>query len=112
MDSVTHAAMKRPFRLLILLISLAATAGAASLRAVFVDVEGGQATLFVSPSGQSLLIDTGWPGFDGRDANRILAAAQQLGVTKLDYVLLTHYHTDHAGGRGAAGRPHQDRHIY
>ena len=43
----------------------------------FVDVEGGQATLVVSPSGESLLIDTGWPGNEGRDADRILAAAME-----------------------------------
>lgn len=92
--------MRTPLLALVLVLSLAgtATADTASLRAVFVDVEGGQATLFVAPSGQSLLIDTGWAGFDGRDANRILAAAKQLGVTKLDYVLITHYHSDHVGG--------------
>jgi len=69
-----------------------------ALRIYFVDVEGGQSTLFVTPAGQSLLIDTGWPGFDGRDADRIVAAAKDAGITKIDYVLLTHYHTDHVGG--------------
>ncbi len=68
------------------------------LQIYFVDVEGGQATLVVSPSGQSLLIDTGWPGNDGRDADRILAAAHQAGLTQIDYVLITHYHRDHVGG--------------
>jgi beta-lactamase superfamily II metal-dependent hydrolase len=63
-----------------------------------VDVEGGQATLFVTPAGQSLLIDTGWPGFDGRDADRIVAAAHAAGVKKIDYVLITHHHRDHVGG--------------
>ena len=63
-----------------------------------IDVEGGQATLFVSPSGESLLIDTGWPGFNGRDADRIAAAAKAAGVSKLDYVLITHFHRDHVGG--------------
>jgi competence protein ComEC len=64
----------------------------------FVDVEGGQATLFVTPEGQSLLIDTGWPGNGARDADRIAAAAKRAGLSKIDFVLLTHYHTDHAGG--------------
>lgn len=64
----------------------------------FVDVEGGQATLVVSPSGQSLLIDTGWSGFEGRDADRILAVAHQAGLQQIDYVLITHYHRDHVGG--------------
>jgi competence protein ComEC len=68
------------------------------LQIYFVDVEGGQATLFVTPAGQSLLIDTGWPGFAGRDADRIVAAAKNAGLAKLDFVLLTHYHSDHAGG--------------
>jgi competence protein ComEC len=69
-----------------------------SLQIYFIDVEGGQATLVVSPSGQSLLIDTGWPGYDGRDADRIQAAARQAGIQQLDYVLITHYHRDHVGG--------------
>lgn len=64
----------------------------------FVDVEGGQATLFVTPEGHSLLIDTGWSGNGGRDANRIAAVAQSAALRKIDFVLLTHYHPDHAGG--------------
>ena len=69
-----------------------------TLQIYFVDVEGGQATLFVTPEGQSLLIDTGWPGNDGRDADRIVAAAKLAGITKIDYVLITHFHDDHVGG--------------
>lgn len=68
------------------------------LQAYFVDVEGGQATLFVTPAGESLLIDTGWPGNNGRDADRIAAAAKQAGIRKIDYALITHFHTDHVGG--------------
>ena len=64
----------------------------------FIDVEGGQATLAVSPSGESLLVDAGWPGFNGRDADRIAATARQAGVSRIDYLVVTHYHTDHAGG--------------
>jgi len=68
------------------------------LQIYFVDVEGGQATLFVTPKGESLLIDTGWPGNGGRDANRIAAAAKNAGIQKIDFVLITHYHDDHVGG--------------
>ncbi len=68
------------------------------LEIYFVDVEGGQATLFVTPEGQSLLIDTGWSGFEGRDADRIVAAAKKAGLSKIDFVLITHYHRDHVGG--------------
>jgi len=68
------------------------------LQIYFVDVEGGQSTLFVTPAGKSLLIDTGWPDNNGRDADRIVAAAKLAGISKIDFVLLTHYHTDHAGG--------------
>ena len=68
------------------------------LQIYFVDVEGGQATLFVTPEGKSLLIDTGWPGNNGRDAERIAGAAKDAGIKKIDFVLITHYHDDHVGG--------------
>ncbi len=68
------------------------------LRIYFIDVEGGQSTLFVTPEGKSLLVDTGWPGNNGRDAERIVAAAHAAGVHKIDYVLITHFHEDHVGG--------------
>jgi competence protein ComEC len=69
-----------------------------SLQVYFIDVDGGQSTLFVTPAGKSLLIDTGWAGNDGLDAGRIVAAAKDAGVSKIDYLLLTHYHADHVGG--------------
>ena len=64
----------------------------------FVDVEGGQATLVVLPSKQALLVDTGWPGLNMRDATRIAAAAKRAGVKQIDYLVVTHYHSDHVGG--------------
>jgi competence protein ComEC len=69
-----------------------------ALQIYFVDVEGGQATLFVTPEGKSLLIDTGWPDNNGRDANRIAAAAKDAKISKIDFVLITHFHDDHVGG--------------
>ncbi len=71
-----------------------------ALEIFVVDVEGGQATLFVTPAGQSLLIDTGWGYHAYRDAIRITAAAKAAHIKKIDYVLITHYHADHAGGAG------------
>lgn len=63
-----------------------------------IDVEGGQATLFVAPGGESMLVDTGWTGNNHRDADRIAAAAKNAGVRKIDFVVITHYHADHVGG--------------
>ena len=96
---------------LIAACALAATAGAArTLDIYFIDVEGGQSTLIVTPTGESLLVDTGFPGpgggFDGRpgdpkrarDAQRILAAARTAGVKRIDNLLITHFHGDHDGG--------------
>lgn len=68
------------------------------LEVYFVDVEGGQATLIVAPSGQSMLIDTGWRGYNNRDTERIVAAAKDAHLKQIDYVLITHYHRDHVGG--------------
>src|SRR5690242_11262838 len=62
----------------------------------FIDTEGGHAALYVSPAGESLLIDTGNPG--GRDTDRIMDALQTAGVKQIDHLILTHYHSDHVGG--------------
>jgi beta-lactamase superfamily II metal-dependent hydrolase len=83
-------------------VLIAATAALAapkkSLDIYAIDVEGGQATLIVNPAGESLLVDTGFPGNNGRDADRIAAAVKAAGLTQIDYVLITHYHRDHVGG--------------
>jgi competence protein ComEC len=85
--------------LLTLLFATAGVLGAQSknLDIYWIDVEGGASTLFVSPSGESMLVDTGYET-DGRDPKRIMAAAQAAGLTKIDYVVISHYHADHAGG--------------
>jgi competence protein ComEC len=85
-------------RLPILFIAVAALVPAQTLRVYAIDVEGGKATLYVSPSGESVLVDTGFADHNNRDANRIAAAAASAGVKRIDYLVITHYHRDHAGG--------------
>jgi beta-lactamase superfamily II metal-dependent hydrolase len=83
---------------------------ARTLDIYFIDVEGGQATLLVTPASQALLVDAGFPGAagtfqaapgnpeDARDAPRIAAAARDAGVARIDDLLVTHFHADHDGG--------------
>jgi beta-lactamase superfamily II metal-dependent hydrolase len=85
------------------MIAIALTAGSPvqprngrTLDIYIVDTEGGKATLFVSPSGQTLLIDTGNPG--ERDTGRIMDVLTEAGVKQVDYLVSTHYHVDHIGG--------------
>lgn len=95
-------------------VTIALTAAACvttseTLNIYFVDVEGGQATLIVSPGGETLLIDAGYPGRgksdptpgdagNARDAQRVIAAARDAGISHIDYLLITHFHADHFGG--------------
>ncbi len=97
---VSYAATVAVLSALLVLPALANSAANSPkpLQIYFIDVEGGQATLFVTPAGQSLLIDTGWPGNNNRDADRIVAAAHDAGINKIDFVLITHFHDDHVGG--------------
>ncbi len=94
--------MKRPAsQLFAAALAFAATAALAdqktkTLDVYWVDSEGGGSTLIVTPANESVLIDTGNPG--GRDAPRIVAAAKAAGLTKIDHVLITHWHIDHFGG--------------
>jgi len=83
---------------LLLVAGVLALSAASRLEVYFIDVEGGQSTLFVAPSGETLLMDTGYGGFNGRDPGRILAAAKAAGVKKIDYLVISHYHKDHVGG--------------
>src|SRR6185369_12850642 len=80
------------------LVSRAGTNDHPVLRIYSIDVEGGQATLLVGPTGASMLVDTGWPGSNGRDADRVQAAMRDAGITRIDHLLVTHYHMDHVGG--------------
>ena len=91
---------------LVLLAAAAATRAADTLDIYFIDTEGGQATLLVTPAGQSMLIDSGFAGLDsnnpdketGRDAKRIAAAAKLAGARQIDVFMPTHFHGDHVGG--------------
>src|SRR5918993_3482415 len=93
----------RTFILLCLAASLAAVTAAQQragrgLDMYLIDVEGGNATLFVSPSGESLLMDTGNGGAAAaRDANRIMAAVKDAGLSRIDHLITTHWHGDHFG---------------
>jgi competence protein ComEC len=89
--------------------SFAQTPGGRTVDIYFIDVEGGQSTLIVLPGGETLLVDAGYPSTGApeatagdparaRDPQRILEVAKRAGVARIDYVLVTHYHSDHVGG--------------
>ena len=92
--------------LALLTVSLAAQAPARKTLDIYVvDVEGGNATLFVSPSGESLLMDTGNGGAAAtRDADRIMAAVKDAGLTRIDHLITTHWHGDHFGAMAEMAR--------
>jgi beta-lactamase superfamily II metal-dependent hydrolase len=89
----------------------AASPPANGMRIAWIDVEGGASTLFIAPSGESLLFDTGYEAGD-RDAKRIFAAAQKAGLTKLDHVVISHWHGDHVGGLAALAKMIPIGHLY
>ncbi len=69
------------------------------LQIYFIDVDGGAATLVVTPKGESVLIDSGWPGRDDRDPKRIVHVLKDVAkLQKLDHLVTTHWHMDHFGG--------------
>ncbi len=80
-----------------LLAVAAAFAAPRPLDVYVIDVEGGKAMLVVSPSGESMLVDAGWPGLGGRDVGRIVAAAKEAKVKRIDYLVITHLDVDHVG---------------
>ena len=86
--------------LLALALPTAAVAaqGRTTLDIYVVDVEGGNGTLFVTPAGESVLIDTGNANGAVRDVGRIMDAVKDAGLTQIDHLILTHYHGDHFGG--------------
>jgi competence protein ComEC len=76
--------------------SVAMAPKVATLDVYFIDVEGGQATLVVTPARESMLIDAGYAG--GRDASRVMAAMRDARLSRIDYLVVTHFHSDHVGG--------------
>ncbi len=88
--------MRRLTLVLLLCLGLAVPAFAQKLTVYTIDVDGGNATLIVTPEKESLLSDAGWP--NSPDADRIAATAKAAGISKIDYLLVTHYHVDHVGG--------------
>src|ERR1700704_3533554 len=79
-------------------------AASRNLEIYWIDAEGGAATLIVTPSGQSLLVDTANRTPDDRDAKRIMAAVQLAGLKKIDILLTTHFHGDHYGAMPALAK--------
>ena len=77
------------------------TQAPATLDIYWIDVEGGAATLVVTPERDAVLMDTGGPRADARDAGRIQAAMRDAGITEIDYLLISHFHRDHVGGLAA-----------
>src|ERR1017187_8866298 len=86
------------------LICAGLLAAAGKLEIYWIDAEGGAATLIVSPSGESMLVDTANRTPDDRDARRIFAAAQHAGLQRIDILLTTHFHSDHIGGMAALAK--------
>ena len=99
---------------LLLTFLASALAAANTLDVYTVDVEGGKCVLFVSPSGESLLIDVGWPAFDNRPAStdRILEAVKAAGLRRIDHLLISHFDVDHRGDVPALEARIPIGHIY
>jgi competence protein ComEC len=91
-------------RTLSLCFCLAVAAQSRDLEIYWTDVEGGAATLIVTPDGQSLLVDAGFPQNGDRDAKRILETTRTAGLKKIDMMITTHFHLDHVGGTPALAK--------
>ena len=92
------------------IVGLLAQAGQATLNIYYIDTEGGQSTLFVSPTGESLLVDTGNAG--DRDLGRIVDTLKTASVKQIDHMWTTHYHGDHVGSLLALAKQVPIMHFY
>ena len=88
----------------------AQTSAGRTLDIYYIDTEGGQSTLFVAPTGESLLVDTGNAG--ARDLDRIVAALAAAGVKQIDHMWTTHYHGDHVGAMDEFAKRVPMKHFY
>jgi competence protein ComEC len=104
--------MRRLLALLAFSVALAAQKPQATLDFYFIDVEGGSSVLIVTPAGESLLVDTGYDGHGDRDAKRIQSAVARAGLTRIDHLLITHFHHDHLGGIKALAKLVPIEHFY
>ena len=84
----------------VVFLMVSALSAAKTFDMYMIDVEGSKASLLVSPSGETMMIDAGIPGSErnGRDTDRIVEACKAAGVKKIDYMVVTHYDGDHVGG--------------
>src|SRR2546427_3187916 len=99
--------------LLFLCAALAVAQTRKTLDIYVVDVEGGNAVLFVAPSGESLLIDSGnVPPGAARDAGRIMEAVKAAGLKQIDHLIITHWHGDHFGGLAELAKQIPIKHFY
>ena len=89
----------RSILLWLALLAAPVMAADGTLDIYWIDVEGGAATLIVTPEGETVLMDAGWPGFDDRDPKRIVNVLEYVaGKDRLNYFITSHFHLDHIGG--------------
>jgi len=81
----------------LVLLTVSLLPAADTLELSVIDTEGGKAIIVVTPEGETMLVDAGYPRPDDRDTNRIVEAAAALGIKEFDYILATHYDADHSG---------------
>ena len=87
------------------MVAMAQSASVRPLEIYFIDVDGGAATLLITPDRESILIDSGWPGKEDRDPKRIVHVLKDLaGLDQLDHLVTTHWHMDHFGGVAGLAR--------
>ena len=94
-----HSLRSRLIRIAWLLVAAAAPSTAKNLEIYVIDVEGGKSVLLVSPSGQSMLIDAGWPALKDHQpsTDRIVEAVRAAGLKRIDLLVISHFDIDHLG---------------